>query len=57
MTGDPLDDLRVGDAPDTRAECKPALVEDSLDAVLLLGAQPVVCLRMNCLIRSIARAA
>ena len=40
-----------------RAERKPALAEDFLDAVLLQGAQPVVCLRMNCFIRSIAGAA
>jgi hypothetical protein len=40
-----------------RAERKPALAEDLLDAVLLHGAQPVVCLRMNCFIRSIAGAA
>ena len=54
---DQLDDLRVGDAADMRAERKPALAEDFLDAVLLHGAQPVVCLRMNCFIRSIAGAA
>jgi hypothetical protein len=54
---DQLDDLRVGDAADMRAERKPALAEDFLDAVVLHGAQPVVCLRMNCFIRSIAGAA
>jgi hypothetical protein len=54
---DKLDNLRVGDAADMRAERKPALAEDFLDAVLLHGAQPVVCLRMNCFIRSIAGAA
>ena len=43
--------------PAMRAERKPALAEDFLDAVLLHGAQPVVCLRMNCFIRSIAGAA
>ena len=36
---------------------KPALAEDLLDAVLLHGAQPVVCSRMNRFIRSIAGAA
>ena len=54
---DQLDDLRVGDTADMRAERQPALAEDLLDAVLLHGAQPVVCLRMNCFIRSIAGAA
>ena len=35
---DQLDDLRVGNAADTRAERKPALAEDFFDAVLLHGA-------------------
>ena len=43
--------------PTCVAERKPALAEDFIDAVLLHGAQPVVCLRMNCFIRSIAGAA
>jgi hypothetical protein len=54
---DQLDDLRVGDAADMRAEREPAFTEDLLDPILLHGAQPVVCLRMNCFIRSIAKAA
>ena len=46
-----------GMPPTCVAERKPALAEDFIDAVLLHGAQPVVCLRMNCFIRSIAGAA
>src|SRR5215471_17875883 len=54
---DQLGEPGVGDIADMRAERKPALAEDFLDAVLPRGAQPVVCLRMNCFIRSIAGAA
>ena len=35
---DQLDDLRGGDASDMRAERKPALAEDFLDAIRLHGA-------------------
>jgi hypothetical protein len=40
-----------------RAEREPAFTEDLLDPILLQRAQPVVCLRMNCFIRSIAETA